>query len=103
MEAASNSSINPTANNENNPEAENGIKIHSSEDGEEGYDTDQDEIEENIREVVVEMNNDSSATVSQNNVAVVVVDQQNLDEKNCWVCFASEEDDPSALWTHPCK
>ena len=35
----------------------------------------------------------------------VVVDQnqQNLDEKNCWVCFASEEDDPSASWTHPCK
>ena len=26
-----------------------------------------------------------------------------LDEKHCWVCFASEEDDPSASWTSPCR
>lgn len=25
------------------------------------------------------------------------------DERNCWVCFASDEDDPTAIWTHPCK
>lgn len=23
-------------------------------------------------------------------------------EKQCWVCFASEEDDPLAAWVHPC-
>ena len=25
------------------------------------------------------------------------------EEKQCWVCFASEEDDPDADWTHPCQ
>jgi len=24
------------------------------------------------------------------------------DERQCWVCFASEEDDPVAAWVHPC-
>jgi len=91
--------------NENNPieQPENGIKIHSSEDGEEGYDTDQDETEETIQEVVVVMNNAAPETQNNVNNHVQVVDQQNLDEKNCWVCFASEEDDPSASWAHPCK
>jgi len=28
---------------------------------------------------------------------------QAAEEKHCWVCFASEEDDPMAIWTHPCK
>ena len=25
------------------------------------------------------------------------------EERNCWVCFASEADEPSAQWTHPCR
>lgn len=25
------------------------------------------------------------------------------DEKQCWVCFASEEDDPAAAFVHPCR
>ena len=25
------------------------------------------------------------------------------DEKSCWVCFASESDEPTAEWTHPCR
>jgi len=25
------------------------------------------------------------------------------DEKQCWVCFANEEDDPAAGWVHPCR
>jgi len=28
---------------------------------------------------------------------------EDVDGKHCWVCFASEEDDPGAQWTHPCK
>jgi len=24
-------------------------------------------------------------------------------ERQCWVCFASDEDDPVAAWVHPCK
>eukprot|EP00088_Acartia_fossae_P023762 TRINITY_DN24773_c0_g1_i1.p1 TRINITY_DN24773_c0_g1~~TRINITY_DN24773_c0_g1_i1.p1 ORF type:complete len:420 (-),score=95.11 TRINITY_DN24773_c0_g1_i1:242-1501(-) len=25
------------------------------------------------------------------------------DERQCWVCFASDEDDPTAAWVHPCR
>lgn len=25
------------------------------------------------------------------------------EEKHCWVCFACEEDDPNAIWSHPCR
>lgn len=25
------------------------------------------------------------------------------EEKHCWVCFANEEDDMTAIWVHPCK
>jgi len=25
------------------------------------------------------------------------------DERQCWVCFASDEDDPRAVWVHPCR
>jgi len=36
----------------------------------------------------------------------VVEYQQRLgegeEERQCWVCFASEEDDPVAAWVHPC-
>lgn len=30
-------------------------------------------------------------------------EQTSLDEKQCWVCFASEKDDISAVWTSPCR
>jgi len=26
-----------------------------------------------------------------------------IDERQCWVCFASDEDDPSASWVAPCR
>ena len=73
------------------------IKIQPIEEREEGYDSDQgidNEVVENVENVVQEV--------------VVVMDHhnnsdQNFEEKHCWVCFASEEDDPSASWTHPCK
>lgn len=29
--------------------------------------------------------------------------EQDQEEKHCWVCFALEEDDLSAVWVHPCK
>lgn len=28
---------------------------------------------------------------------------EDTSQKQCWVCFASEEDDTDALWTQPCK
>ncbi len=49
----------------------------------------------------------SSATIETTIQAAQVALQQGLeeieDEKHCWVCFASEEDDPTAVWTHPCR
>ena len=30
-------------------------------------------------------------------------DDSSQAEKQCWVCFASEEDDTSAMWTAPCR
>ena len=30
-------------------------------------------------------------------------EDQEDEEKQCWVCFASEEDDPVAIWVRPCK
>lgn len=31
-----------------------------------------------------------------------VVDGTADEDRQCWVCFASEEDDPVAAWVHPC-
>ena len=28
---------------------------------------------------------------------------QEEEEKHCWVCFATEEDDVTAVWVHPCR
>ena len=30
-------------------------------------------------------------------------EDQEDEEKQCWVCFATEEDDPDAVWVRPCK
>ena len=85
------------------------MKIQSTEEREEGYDSDPNS-ENNDNNAVVETGGDSDDVNMPDQADVVVVqvvvddhNQQNLDEKNCWVCFASEEDDPSASWTHPCK
>ena len=37
------------------------------------------------------------------NSSGVVTDDSVQNEKQCWVCFASEEDDTSAIWTSPCR
>ena len=87
------------------------MKIQSTEEREEGYDSDpnseNNDNDNNDVAVAVESIGDLDVNLADEVVVVhqVVVDQnqQNLDEKNCWVCFASEEDDPSASWTHPCK
>jgi len=31
------------------------------------------------------------------------IEDEEEEGKMCWVCFASEEDDPHAMWTHPCR
>ena len=86
------------------------MKIQSTEEREEGYDSDPNSENNDNNDAVVETGGDSDDVNMPDQADVVVVqvvvddhNQQNLDEKNCWVCFASEEDDPSASWTHPCK
>lgn len=37
------------------------------------------------------------------NSASAASDDSAQNEKQCWVCFASEEDDTSAMWTAPCR
>ena len=37
------------------------------------------------------------------NSSTSVTDQSIQNEKQCWVCFASEEDDTSAVWASPCR
>jgi E3 ubiquitin-protein ligase MARCH5 len=29
--------------------------------------------------------------------------QASQDERQCWVCFATDEDDAAAVWVHPCR
>ena len=59
---------------------------------EEGYNSDVDDFDNNV--IVPAVNNIEVVANPQN---------QSFDEKHCWVCFASEEDDPSASWTSPCR
>ena len=42
----------------------------------------------------------SPVAVVQNPLPVLVGEEE--EEKHCWVCFASESDDPTAVWKHPC-
>jgi len=37
------------------------------------------------------------------NSSSALSEQNSQDEKQCWVCFASEKDDTSAVWTSPCR
>ena len=62
---------------------------------EDGYETEEEEEDEDDNEV-------------QNILAVAdlsapIANEENLDEKHCWICFGSEADDPAASWIHPCK
>ena len=34
---------------------------------------------------------------------LIAVQQESNDDKQCWVCFGCEQDDPSASWVHPCR
>jgi len=61
--------------------------LDEEDDGDEDIDEEEDDEEEDEEEEVVVLGGTS----------------ENVDEKHCWVCFASEEDDPDAQWTHPCK
>lgn len=63
------------------------------EEEEEGYDTEEEEVESRQRE-------EDQILLA---VAQRIANEYTLDEKNCWVCFGCEQDDPTASWTHPCK
>ena len=62
----------------------------------------QDEEDEG-EEDIDEEEDDEEEDEEEEEVVVLGGTSENVDEKHCWVCFASEEDDPDAQWTHPCK
>ena len=77
---------------EANPEADNATESVETEDG---YETEEEEEDEDDNEV-------------QNILAVAdlsapIANEENLEEKCCWICFGTELDDPTATWIHPCK
>ena len=60
---------------------------------EDGYETEEEEGEdEEVQNILAVA--DLSAPIAV---------EENLEEKHCWICFGSEQDDPSASWIHPCK
>merc|ERR1712088_1121502 len=42
-------------------------------------------------------------TLDNLNSSSALSEQTSEIEKQCWICFASENDDPSAVWTSPCR
>ena len=44
-----------------------------------------------------------STNIDNVNLSNSISEQSSQSEKQCWVCFASEEDDTSAVWTSPCR
>jgi hypothetical protein len=85
---------------------------------EEGYDSDEDDEVINDARLLASMLRESEnhEPPTSNNLTIQQLMQENnvvipqnamqieaADEKHCWVCFASEEDDPTAIWAHPCR
>ena len=64
---------------------------------EDGYETEEEEGEEGEDEEEIQ----NILAVADLSAPIAV--EENLEEKHCWICFGSEQDDPSASWIHPCK
>ncbi|CAH0396142.1 unnamed protein product [Bemisia tabaci] len=47
--------------------------------------------------------NDESVQIEASENTEDVNENSDANRRTCWVCFASDEDDPTALWIHPCK
>ena len=45
----------------------------------------------------------NQTTLDNLNSSSALSEQTSEIEKQCWICFASEKDDPSAVWTSPCR
>lgn len=82
---------------------------NDSEDTEEGYDSEEQDpaIEESIQNITDAAATGDEAAVENNietaNNLIAVQQQESNDDKQCWVCFGCEQDDPSASWVHPCR
>ena len=63
---------------------------------EDGYETEEDEEEGEEEEEVQNI-------LAVADLSAPIAIEENLEEKHCWICFGSEQDDPSASWIHPCK
>ena len=73
---------------------------------EDGYETEEDD--EEIEEEEEDEDEDDNDNEVQNILAVAdlsapIANEESLDEKQCWICFGTEADDPAASWIHPCK
>lgn len=75
-------------------------------DGEVG-DEEEEEEDEHLYSEDSDVEDVDSETDYENEAVVqyqAAVDAGLVDEeRQCWVCFASDEDDPTATWVHPCR
>jgi len=62
------------------------------------YDADNMSVSENESTELTDYENDNIVQY-QAAIDAGLVDE----ERQCWVCFASDEDDPTASWVHPCR
>jgi len=84
--------------------------LQNEEDKEDIYDTDdiEDEDEDGPYEGYTDTEDSAAEYTDYENDNMVqyqaAIDAGLVDEeRQCWVCFASDEDDPTATWVHPCR
>ena len=75
---------------------EESVELHHVADGEDEEEESDDGDDEEIDDA-----NLLRSMLRESDRAHVPVEDE--DEKHCWVCFATEEDDPQAVWVHPCR
>jgi len=72
------------------------------------HDSEEDGVYLSDAETVGSNNTEEEAELTDYENSPMVEYQQRVEagtsdeERQCWVCFASEEDDPVAAWVHPC-
>jgi len=65
----------------------------------------EDDYEDNYENMSENESNDLTDYENDNIVQYQAAIDAGLvdEERQCWVCFASDEDDPTATWVHPCR
>lgn len=61
-------------------------------------------IENNIQSVDTDSENRNLVqSINDNNVRTEVTAPESCEERSCWICFATDEDNKLAAWVQPCK